>query len=155
MEMILLLLLMTSYRIVVELVYASPSPEFLSACRPFWGVALSIAVYFVLRDVVIIMSFCSTAEKLVLRWLRGFGNVVGLVATASVIAVLGVLYVDGTVDGRNYVGIVSGLRETDPPSVKLALLLCVFVLFPANKSAPVLFATPPQFGGSSSCTRRG
>ena len=76
MEMFMLLILMTSYRIIVELVYAIPSEQFLSQYREFWGLALSIAVYFGLRDLVIMVSLSSTEENLAWRYASGFGNMI-------------------------------------------------------------------------------
>ena len=108
-EMFLLLLLMTSYRIIVELVYAIPSEDFLSQYRELWGLGLSVAAYFMARDLIIVASFSSTEEKLALKYISGFGNMIGMFTMASVIAVLSKLYVNGNVEGFNYVGIVSGL----------------------------------------------
>mmetsp|Transcript_1103 Transcript_1103/g.2297 ORF Transcript_1103/g.2297 Transcript_1103/m.2297 type:complete len:938 (-) Transcript_1103:62-2875(-) len=109
MEMCLLLILMTSYRIIVELVYAFPSEQFLSQYRELWGLSLSIAVFFASRDVSIMVSFSTTEEKLALRYARGFGNMIGFLTIASAIIVLSILYVNNNVEGRNYVGIVAGL----------------------------------------------
>jgi len=109
MEMFLLLLLMTSYRIIVELVYAFPSEAFLSQYREFWYLSLSISCYFIMRDLIIMASFSSTEEKLVLRYLRGFGNTLGLVAMISVLVVLSMLFVNGNVEGFNFTGIVMGM----------------------------------------------
>jgi len=109
MEMFLLLVLMTSYRIVVELVYAIPEEEFLRRYQEFWVLALSIAVYFGIHDVAILFSLAFTEERLVMRYACSFRNMIGYVTCASVIAVLSMLHIKGNVEGRNYVGIVSGL----------------------------------------------
>mmetsp|Transcript_38226 Transcript_38226/g.80420 ORF Transcript_38226/g.80420 Transcript_38226/m.80420 type:complete len:864 (+) Transcript_38226:37-2628(+) len=109
MELFLLLTLMTSYRIIVELVYAIPSEEFLSQYREFWGLALTIAVYFGIRDLFILISLFFTEEKLACRYASNFGNLVGYATTASVIPMLSILYVNSNIEGRNYAGIVSGL----------------------------------------------
>jgi len=134
MELILLLTLITSYRIIVELVYAYPSEEFLSNYRDFWGLSFSIAIYFAIRDLDIMVAFASIDGKLVWNYVRGFGNIVvsltdtlsffprppctslketiksqGFATTTSVLTMLSILYVDSNVDGRNYTGIVCGL----------------------------------------------
>lgn len=109
MEIFQLLLLMTSYRIIVELVYDFPSQEFLSQYREFWGLALCSAVMFAIRDLAIMASFSSTEEKLALRYARNFGNMVGYITTACVIIVLSVLFVKPNIVGHNFVGIVAGL----------------------------------------------
>lgn len=109
MEGCLLLILMTSYRIIVELVYAFPSEEFLSQYRELWGLALSIAAYFASRDLAILVSFMRTEEKLARKYVTGFGNMIGYFTTASVITVLSMMYLNSNVDGHNFVGIVAGL----------------------------------------------
>ncbi|KAL9186107.1 hypothetical protein ACHAXT_005345 [Thalassiosira profunda] len=109
MEMFLLLILMTSYRIIVELAYEMPYEDFLSQYREYWGLALSIAVYFGLRDLAILASFSSMEEKLAMRYLSGFRNIIGFITTASVITVLSMIYVNSSIDGFNFVGIVAGL----------------------------------------------
>ncbi|KAL7552296.1 hypothetical protein ACHAWF_018276 [Thalassiosira exigua] len=109
MECFLLLLLMTTYRIVVELVYQIPIEGFLHQYNCLWGLSLSIAVYFAMRDIAVYVSFGGTEEKLARRYATRFGTVIGYVTTASVITVLSILYVNPNVDGRNFVGIVSGL----------------------------------------------
>ena len=109
MEMFILLILMTSYRIIVELVYEMPSEDFLSQYRELWGLALSISVYFAMRDMSIMLSFWSTEEKLARRYITGFGNLIGFITIASVISVLSMIYVNSKIEGHNYVGIVAGL----------------------------------------------
>jgi hypothetical protein len=76
MELVLLLLLITAYRIIVELVYAYPSEQFLSNYRDFWGLAFSIAVYFAIRDLDILVAFLTIDGKLALNYISGFGNIV-------------------------------------------------------------------------------
>ena len=65
---------MTTYRIIVELVYAMPSEQFLSQYREFWALAFSIAVFFATRDLAILFSFMSTEEKLARKYALNFGN---------------------------------------------------------------------------------
>ena len=106
----MLLILMTTYRIIVfEMVYALPSEEFLSQNRSLWGLGLSISVYFIMRDLIILASFASTEEKLALRYLSGYSNLIGMITMISVIAVLSMLHVNGNIEGHNYIGIVGGL----------------------------------------------
>jgi len=109
MELVLLLLLITAYRIIVELVYAYPSEQFLSNYRDFWGLAFSIAVYFAIRDLDILVAFLTIDGKLALNYISGFGNIVGFATIISVLTMLGIMYVDSNVDGWNYTGIVCGL----------------------------------------------
>jgi len=73
-EMFMLLILMTTYRIIVELVYAMPWEQFLSQYREFWALAFSIAVFFATRDLAILFSFMSTEEKLARKYALNFGN---------------------------------------------------------------------------------
>ena len=108
-ESFMLLILMTTYRIIVEMVYALPSEEFLSQNRSLWGLGLTISVYFIMRDLIILASFASTEEKLALRYLSGYSNMIGMITMISVIAVLSMLHVNGNIEGHNYIGIVGGL----------------------------------------------
>jgi hypothetical protein len=87
MELVLLLLLITAYRIIVELVYAYPSEQFLSNYRDFWGLAFSIAVYFAIRDLDILVAFLTIDGKLALNYISGFGNIVVCVLYYSILSV--------------------------------------------------------------------
>ncbi|KAL7543156.1 hypothetical protein ACHAXR_013255 [Thalassiosira sp. AJA248-18] len=107
MEIFLLLILMTSYRIIVELVYLQDN--FTSQYPEFLWLALTIAVYFACRDIATLISFSGTEENLAWKYASSFSNFIGYVTTASVITVLSMIHINGNVEGRNFVGIVAGL----------------------------------------------
>mmetsp|Transcript_1247 Transcript_1247/g.2827 ORF Transcript_1247/g.2827 Transcript_1247/m.2827 type:complete len:755 (+) Transcript_1247:1120-3384(+) len=108
MDVSFLFTLMATYRIIFDLIYDNPPDEYSSRYPEFWGLSISIAVYFIFHDLAIMLSLASTSNRLWTKYL-GFGNTVGMVAMISVLAMLCILYTDGTVANRTYIGIVAGL----------------------------------------------
>lgn len=109
MEMSFLLTLMTSYRMIVDLIYLNPSEMSSSLYPEFWGLAMSIATYFLLHDLMVVASLGAIEQKLSSRFIHSFGNVIGFISIVSVLAVLSVLYCDGNVQDNGFLGIVAGL----------------------------------------------
>ncbi|KAL7463507.1 hypothetical protein ACHAXS_003867 [Conticribra weissflogii] len=108
MDMSFLFTLMATYRIIFDLIYDNPPAEYSSLYPEFWGLSISIAVYFIFHDLAIMVSLASTSNRLWTRYL-GFGNTVGMIAMISALAMLCILYIDGTVADRTYIGLVAGL----------------------------------------------
>lgn len=76
METSLLLILMTSYRIVVELMYAMPSQGMLEQRMELWVLPLSVASYFLIQDLAVLWSFSSTEERLATRYAKSFRSII-------------------------------------------------------------------------------
>ncbi|KAL7482462.1 hypothetical protein ACHAW6_008132 [Cyclotella cf. meneghiniana] len=107
-EMICLLILNCTYRIIVELLYNSSEPVGASY-REFWGLAFTTAVFFTLKDVGIMLGFFSFDESLWRRHLGSVSTIVGMFTMISVFTSLSIIYVDGNIHGRNFLGLVMGL----------------------------------------------
>ncbi|KAL3794639.1 hypothetical protein HJC23_010067 [Cyclotella cryptica] len=107
-EMICLLVLNCTYRIIIELLYNSSEPVGTSY-REFWGLAFTTAVFFTLKDIGIMLGFFSFEEHLWRRHLTSVSTIVGMFTMISVFASLGIIYVDENIHGRNFLGLVMGL----------------------------------------------
>lgn len=107
-EVICLLVLICSYRIIIELLYNSPQPVGTSY-REFWGLAFTTAVFFTLKDIGIMIGFFSFENGLWKRHITSVSTIVGLFTTISVFVSLGTIYVDENIRGRNFLGLVVGL----------------------------------------------
>lgn len=106
-EMISLLLLIISYRIIVELLYNSS--DSLGTYRGFWGLAMVTTVFFALQDLGVMLAFVSTDAKLWKHQMSSVSYIVSIFTTLSVFVSLSILYVDEEIYGRNFLGIVMGL----------------------------------------------
>ncbi|KAL7480283.1 hypothetical protein ACHAW6_005975 [Cyclotella cf. meneghiniana] len=107
-EVICLLVLICSSRIIIELLYNSPQPVGTSY-REFWGFAFTTAVFFTLKDIGIMIGFFSFENGLWKRHITSVSTIVGMFTTISVFASIGTIYVDENIRGRNFLGLVVGL----------------------------------------------
>lgn len=107
-DMICVLVLNCSYRIIIELLYNSSEPVG-SSFREFWGLAFTTAVVFILKDIGILLGFFTFEENLWKRHLTSVSTIVGIFTMISIFASLGIIYVDESIQGRYFLGLVSGL----------------------------------------------
>jgi hypothetical protein len=107
-DMICILVLNCSYRIIIELLYNSSErvgPSF----REFWGLAFTTAAVFILKDIGILLGFFTFEENLWKRHLTSISTIVGMFTMISVFISLCIIYVDENIQGRYFLGLVSGL----------------------------------------------
>lgn len=104
-ELICLLMLVLTYRVIIELRHNSPGGDY----HEFFGLATCIGVFFALNDLGIIFGFMSFDFRLLKRHMSHISTRVEWLTTISLLTTLGMMYSDESIDGHSYYGIVAGL----------------------------------------------
>lgn len=104
-ELVCLLLLVLSYRMIIELLHVTPGVSY----SEFFGLAFTTGIYFVLKDFTIAMGFMIIDSRLLKRHMTHIACIVDWITTISLFVSLGVMYSEQNIYGHNYYGLVAGL----------------------------------------------
>ena len=104
-ELVCMLILVLTYRIIIELLHNSPGESY----TEFFGLAFATALFFAFKDVSIVFGFMSLDPRLVKRHVVKLSTLIEWLTTISVFTTLWIMNKEQTINGYAYLGIVAGL----------------------------------------------